>query len=56
MHTEWLVVGFLASLGALLYAAALTALHIWNRRRRSRAEEPPEQVGHEDESDLESKV
>ncbi len=48
---RWLVVVLLVSLGALLFAAAGVARHIWLRRGKPRRE-PSVAIGPAEESDL----
>jgi hypothetical protein len=53
---QWLMMALLVSLFALLLAAAGTARHIWLHRAKLHAIEPVESVGHNEETDLESKA
>lgn len=49
---RWLMIVFLVSLGALLFAAAGVAYHIWLQRAKSRSE-PSVAIEPAEESDLE---
>jgi len=51
---QWLVIGLLASLVALLIAAAGVARHIWRHRTRLSTAEPAEIIEPVDGTDLES--
>jgi hypothetical protein len=49
---RWLMIGFLVSLGALLFAAAGTARHIWQQRAKLRSV-PSAALESAEETDLE---
>ena len=51
---QWLVIGLLVSLVALLIAAAGLARHIWRHRRQLSSAEPTEIIEPADGTDLES--
>jgi hypothetical protein len=51
---RWLLIAFLVSLGALLFAVAGLARHVWSQRAKPR-EESSVSLGHAEESDLELK-
>ena len=52
---RWLMVVLLVSLGALLFAAAGVARHIWLQRGNPQSE-PPVAIEPAEESDLESEL
>ncbi len=54
-YMRWMMIVFLASFAALLFAAAGVARHIWLQRARSRRE-PPRVFEPTEERDLEFKL
>lgn len=51
---RWLMIGFAVSLGALLFAAAGAARHIWLHHRNHSEEAPATRLEGGEEADLES--
>lgn len=53
---RWLMIGLVVSLGALLFAAAGVARHIWLHRRNPGDEAPTSRLESGEEADLESEL